>query len=82
MLYQLQDGRTIELSIEDYLSFSDQELHQLIGNAYYGDFVNNPAYGSSIIRPGKPEPNPSETKKLYNISEETKLTDKDFRNEE
>ena len=82
MLYQLQDGRTIELSIEDYLSFSDQELHQLIGNAYYGDFVNNPAYGSSITKPGKPDPNPADVQKLYNISNESKLADNDFRNEE
>ena len=34
MLYQMPDGRTVEMSLEDYLSFSDLELHQLQGNKY------------------------------------------------
>ena len=37
MLYQMPDGRTVEMSLEDYLSLSDLELHQLQGNKYYGD---------------------------------------------
>ena len=57
MLYQLPDGRTIEMSLEDYLSFTDIELHQLQSNTYYGDHINNPYYGSIINKPGKVEKN-------------------------
>ena len=70
MLYQMPDGRAVEMSLEDYLSLSDLELHQLQGNKYYGDEINNPHYGSIINKPGKPD------KKSDDLLE--KLSDKDF----
>jgi hypothetical protein len=36
MLYQLSNGKVIYLSIEEYLSLSDQDLHEL-ANSGYGD---------------------------------------------
>ena len=36
MLYQLSSGKVIYLSVEEYLSLSDQELHEL-ANSGYGD---------------------------------------------
>jgi len=74
MLYQLPDGRTVEMSLEDYLSFTDLELHQLQGNTYYGDQINNPYYGSIINKPGKPEKKTSVTE----TSNHDKRHDKDF----
>lgn len=56
MLYQLPDGRTVEISIEDFLSFSDEELKGLIGYSDVGDHINNPLYGSAITKPGRFEP--------------------------
>ena len=47
MLYQLPSGRTIELSIEQYLDMSDEELSALdcLGNSHTME-LNNPFYGS------------------------------------
>ncbi len=52
MLYQLPDGRTIEISLDDYLKLSDQELKDLVG-LNYGMAINNPLYGSYITKPSK-----------------------------
>jgi|10_taG_2_1085330.scaffolds.fasta_scaffold37734_2 hypothetical protein len=80
MLYQLPDGRTIEMSIEDYLSFSDTELRQLIGNAHTGDEINNPYYGSIINKPGRVPKEHISEENLNDISNEHKRQDKDFQN--
>ena len=43
MIFQLQDGRMIELSIEQYLSLNDVELHELVGlSTIYTKEYNNP----------------------------------------
>lgn len=45
MIFQLQDGRMIELSIEQYLSLDDVELHELVGlSSTYTQEYNNPFY--------------------------------------
>jgi hypothetical protein len=56
MLYQLPDGRTIEMSVHDYLEFSDAELASLIGYGHIGDMINNPQYGSVITKSIKSDP--------------------------
>ena len=45
MIYQLPNGRIIELSIEEYLSLSDDEIRDLNGlsNDYTSD-ITNPFY--------------------------------------
>ena len=55
MLYQLTDGRIVEMSVEDYLSLSDAELSGLLGHNC-GDFVQNPFFGSVIKKIPKAEP--------------------------
>ena len=55
MLYQLADGSTIEISLYDYLSCSDEELSNLVGYNY-GKEINNPRYGSIITKPGRMAP--------------------------
>jgi len=49
MLYQLPNGRAIEISTEQYLEMSDEELEYLI--AYnYGDVVEDPWFGSVLVK--------------------------------
>lgn len=80
MLYQLPDGRTVEISIHDYLDFTDEELRALVGYNY-GEELSNPLYGSAITKPGRPEPEePSDYNEL-NLDEiplEHKLKDQDY----
>ena len=47
MLYQLPNGKVIEISTEQYIEMSDEELEYLI--AYnYGDNLENPWFGSVL----------------------------------
>lgn len=49
MIYQLPNGRVIEMSLEQYLSMTDEELKDLNGldNSYSSE-VTNPFYRSSL----------------------------------
>jgi len=52
MLYQLPNGKCIEISIEQYLRMSDDELNMYM--AYnYGEEVNDP-FALSVLRYGSP----------------------------
>lgn len=51
MLYQLPDGRVIELSTEQYFDMSDEELRSLI-STNYGENIENPFFGSVLQKPG------------------------------
>jgi hypothetical protein len=52
MLYQLPNGKVIEISTEQFVEMSDEELEYLI--AYnYGDVIENPWHGSILNRPSK-----------------------------
>lgn len=82
MLYQLPDGRTVEISLEDYLSFSDADLDALIG-LNYGVEINNPMYGSSTkitTRPKKQidSEEPFQKKEIPDVSASEKLNDQDY----
>ena len=47
MLYQLPNGKVIEISTEQFVEMTDEELEYLI--AYnYGDVMENPWYGSIL----------------------------------
>lgn len=47
MIYQLPNGKTIEISMEMYLDMSDDELNYLI--AYnLGEEMNDPFYASAL----------------------------------
>lgn len=49
MLYQLPTGKVIEISTEQYIAMSDEELEYLI--AYnYGDVLENPWFGSVLSK--------------------------------
>ena len=47
MLYQFPDGRVINLSVEEYLSMSDQELQSLAATNL-GRYATSPWDGSAI----------------------------------
>lgn len=51
MLYQLPDGRVIELSTEQYFDLTDEELRSLI-STNYGENIDNPFFGSVLQKPG------------------------------
>jgi len=49
MFYQLPNGKVIEISTEQFIEMSDEELEYLI--AYnYGDVVENPWHGSILSK--------------------------------
>jgi hypothetical protein len=49
MFYQLPNGRVIEISTEQFIEMSDEELEYLI--AYnYGDIIENPWHGSILTK--------------------------------
>ena len=49
MLYQLPNGRVIEMSTEQYLDMSDEELEYLIA-FNYGEMQENPWHGSILSK--------------------------------
>ena len=49
MYYQLPNGKVIEISTEQFVEMTDEELEYLI--AYnYGDIVENPWHGSILSK--------------------------------
>lgn len=78
MYYQLQNGRVIEMSTEQYLDMSDEELEYLI--AYnYGDVYENPWHGSILSKHDKSHDDDLSdiTSSLTDIPEIDKLSDLD-----
>lgn len=49
MLYQLSNGKVIEMSTEQFVEMSDEELEYLIG-FNYGEVLENPWFGSAISK--------------------------------
>jgi hypothetical protein len=50
MLYQLPNGRTIEMSVEQYLDMTDDDFEYLIAHNY-GDELEDPFFGSVLTKP-------------------------------
>jgi hypothetical protein len=86
MLYQLPNGRVIEISTEQYFEMTDEELEYLI--AYnYGDTLEDPWFGSVIQKKSSAvyeEETPDVLPDLTNVSNEDKIsyTDIDYQPEE
>lgn len=84
MLYQLPDGRVIELSTEQYFDLTDEELHALI-STNYGENIDNPFFGSVLQKPGSMVEDSFEDwcddsvePELLDIPEDEKLNDEYF----
>lgn len=82
MIYQLPSGRAIELSVEQYLNMSDEDLNAL--NTYNaGEVIEDPWFGSILTRSS---PIPDELSEefefiiedLTSITDEEKLSDPDL----
>lgn len=50
MLYQLPNGRTIEMSVEQYLDMTDDDFEYLIAHNF-GDELEDPWFGSVLTKP-------------------------------
>lgn len=74
MLYQLPTGKVIEISTEQYIEMSDEELEYLI--AYnYGDVLEDPWFGSILSKQSKDN---DVLPDLIDIPEDEKLMDPDL----
>ena len=86
MLYQLPNGKVIEISTEQYIEMSDEELEYLI--AYnYGDALEDPWFGSVLSKKEIPviiDDTPDIVPDLIDIPDEDKIsfTDIDYNPEE
>lgn len=77
MLYQLPNGKVIEISTEQYLEMSDEELEYLI--AYnYGETMEDPWFGSVLSkRPTAAPEDDFPLDDLIDTPEDQKLSDLD-----
>ena len=58
MYYQLPNGKTVYLTVEEYLELSDLDIQYLV-SIDYGESVLNPFYGSCVDK--------QETTKVYDF---------------
>lgn len=81
MLYQLPNGKVIEISTEQFVEMTDEELEYLI--AYnYGDDQENPWFGSILSKQVKDDYIEEPSIDLTEASEEDKINDLDIDYEE
>lgn len=83
MFYQLPNGRVIEISTEQFIDMSDEELEYLI--AYnYGDIIENPWHGSILnrVKQSVIDEVSEQPVDLTSASEIEKLLDLDFEDPE
>ncbi len=59
MNYQLPNGKVIYISIDEYLSMTDEDIQYFIASDY-GDTVINPFSGSAVDIKKKPSQEPEE----------------------
>jgi hypothetical protein len=78
MLYQLPNGKVIEISTEQYFEMTDEELEYLI--AYnYGDVQEDPWFGSVLLKQEKEDNIVIEdVPEITDLSENDKLLDLDI----
>ena len=69
MLYQLPNGKVIEMTTEQFVEMSDEELEYLIA-FNYGDSLENPWFGSILTK----GPGPSFVEIDENIPDLTDLS--------
>ena len=85
MIYQLPNGRVIEMSLEQFLELDDQDIRELNGlGKEFTSEAPNPFHKSAILKPGRktaepevwelPEREPS----LDEIKDIEKMDDKYF----
>lgn len=81
MLYQLPSGKTIELTIEQYLMMTDEDIEYLIAYGH-GEEFNNPWRGSSLDNPKKESKDKEDPEELPDIPIDDRLSDPEFSTED
>lgn len=84
MNYQLPNGKVIYISVEEYLSMTDEDIQYFIASDF-GETVINPFSGSAVDTKKKAfkkpeEENLTDFKGFDNDNDEDFLTDSDIRN--
>jgi hypothetical protein len=77
MLYQLPNGKTIEITLEQFLAMTDEDIEYLIAYGH-GEEINNPFAGSALENPSFEK----DIRELPDIPVDEKLSDPDFRIDE
>ena len=88
MLYQLPNGKCIELSVEQYLRMSDEELADIFASNF-GGHIHDP-FALSVLKYGSITPDEieiddyaeEEIETLVDVDPEEKLIDDDFIDED
>lgn len=76
MIYQMPNGKIIEMSVEQYLDMTDDDFQDLMANNY-GDDVEDPWFGS-VLTSTKSIPDIPEIEDLTQISFEDKIRPTDL----
>ena len=81
MNYQLPNGKVIYISIDEYLSMTDEDIQYFIASDY-GDTIVNPFSGSAVDTKGKPSDNEElrDFSGFSNDDEENFPTEQDIKN--
>jgi len=77
MIYQLQTGKIIELSLEQYLEMTDDDIEYFIA-FNVGELVNNPFFRSSFQNKPVIEQDEDITLNLTEMDSDDKLIDLDL----
>jgi hypothetical protein len=64
MLFNLPNGKTIYLTVDEYLALTDEDFQDLVASGY-GEAPSNPFYGSVIRKPGRAESNTDSIEDYY-----------------
>jgi|LauGreDrversion4_2_1035121.scaffolds.fasta_scaffold360647_2 hypothetical protein len=80
MLYQLPNGKVIEISLEDYLEMTDIDFQNIMA-FNLGEHINNPWVNSAIDEDQEPEEEDI-VKELPEVPDQEKLEDQDYYEEE
>lgn len=69
MLYQLPNGKVVNLSLEEYLSLTDQDIQSLMASNY-GDYATSP-WVDSAIKKSRKKKEPKDIDKSIDYTEES-----------
>lgn len=76
MIYQMPNGKIIEMSVEQYLDMTDDDFQDLMANNY-GEEVEDPWFGS-VLTSTKSYPDVPDIEDLTQLSFEDKIKPTDL----
>jgi hypothetical protein len=69
MIYQLPNGKIIQISIDQYLDLTDEDIQYLM-SINFGDYATSPWIGSAIKKKQKPSKEAVEDKSIDYVEED------------